>query len=136
MLLFYLLHVLILMIFELLICHDMHLHALVCLFHLMMHQLWIFRLRLLTFCRNTLMSFPKTCHRVFHHFATLSTRSTSFPVPSFRTTLRNVQTRMRRKRFSARCRRFLIRVTFVSLLALARFLCCLSLRKMAHGLCV
>jgi hypothetical protein len=43
---------------------------------------------------------------------------------------------MRQKRFSARCRRCLIRVTFVSLLALARFLCYLFLRKMVHGVCV
>jgi hypothetical protein len=58
------------------------------------------------------------------------------PGASFRTTPRIVQTRMRQKRFSARCRRYLIRVTFVSLLVLARFLCYLFLRKMVHGVCV
>jgi hypothetical protein len=26
------------------------------------------------------MTFPNTCHRVFHRFVALSTRSTSFPV--------------------------------------------------------
>jgi hypothetical protein len=40
------------------------------------------------------------------------------------------------KRFSARCKRCLIRVTIVSLFALARFLCYLFLRKMVHGVCV
>jgi hypothetical protein len=40
------------------------------------------------------------------------------------------------KKFSARCRHCLIRVTFVNLLALARFLCYLFLRKMVHGVCV
>jgi hypothetical protein len=64
------------------------------------------------------------------------TRSTSFPVPSFQTAPRTVQTRMRQKRFSARCKHCLIRVTFVSLLALARFFCYLFLRKMVHGACV
>jgi hypothetical protein len=82
------------------------------------------------------MSIPKTCHRVFHRFVALSTRSTSFQAPSFQTTPCTVQTQMRQKRFSARCRRCLIRVTFVSLLALARFLCYLFLRKMVHGVCV
>jgi hypothetical protein len=82
------------------------------------------------------MSFPKTCHRAFHPFVALSTRSTSFPVPSFQIAPRTVQTRMIQKRFSARCRRCLIRVTFVSLLALDRFLCYLFLRIMIHGVCV
>jgi hypothetical protein len=131
---FYLLHVLILMIFKMLICHAMHLYALQCLFPLMMHYLWIFRLRLLTFSRSTLMSFPKTCHRAFHRFVALSTRSTLFLAPSFQIMPRTVQTQMRQKRFSARCRCCLIRVTFVSLLALARFLCYLFLRKIVHGI--
>jgi hypothetical protein len=62
-------------------------------------------------------------------------QSTSFPAPNIQTALRTVQTRMRQKRFSARCRHCLIRVTFVSLLALAQFLCYLFLRKMVHGVC-
>jgi hypothetical protein len=120
---------------------DAHLpcYALVCssvLASLDDDHLWIFRLRLLTFCRSTLMSFPTTCHRVFHRFVALSTRLTSFPAPNFQTAPRTVQTQMRQKRFSARCRRCLIRVTFVNLLALARFLCYLFLRKMVHGVCV
>jgi hypothetical protein len=82
------------------------------------------------------MSFPKTCHRAFHHFVALSTRSTSFPARSFQIAPRTVQNRMRQKRFSTRCRRCLLRVTFVSLLALSRFLCYLFLRKMVHGICV
>jgi hypothetical protein len=49
---------------------------------------------------------------------------------------RIVQTRMRQKRFSTKCRHCLIRVTFMSLLALARSLCYLFLRKMVHGICV
>jgi hypothetical protein len=93
-------------------------------------------LALLTFCRSTLMSFTNICHRVFHRFVALSTRSTSSPVPSFQTAPCTVQTRMRQKRFSARCRRCLIKVTFVSLLALAQFLCYLFQRKMVHGVCV
>jgi hypothetical protein len=73
---------------------DAHLpcYDLVCLFPLMMHHLWIFRLRLLTFCRSTLMSFSKTCHRLFHRFVALSTRSTSFSAPSFQTAPHTVQT--------------------------------------------
>jgi hypothetical protein len=91
---------------------------------------------LLTFCRSTLMSFPKTCHWVIHRFVALSTRSTSFPAPSFETAPRTVQTQMRQKRFSARCRRCLIRITFVSQLALSGFLCYLFLRKTVPGVCV
>jgi hypothetical protein len=91
---------------------------------------------LLTFCRSTLMSFPKTYHRVSHRFVALSTRSTSSPAHSFRTAHRTVQIRMRRRRFSARYRRCLTRDTFVSLLALALFLCYLFPRKMGHGICV
>jgi hypothetical protein len=34
-------------------------------------------------CRSTLMSFPKTYHRVSHRFVALSTRSTSSPAHSF-----------------------------------------------------
>src|SRR5687767_471165 len=136
MLLFCLPHVLILMSYAMLLCHAMPLYALVCSFHLMMHHLWIFPLRLLTFCRSTLMSFQKICHRDFHHFVALSTRSTSFPAHSFRTAHRTVQIRMRRRKSSARYRRCLTRVIFVSLLALAPFLCYLFQRKMAHGVCV
>jgi hypothetical protein len=136
MLLFHLLHVHTLMIFEMLLCHAMHLYALVCLFPLRMHHLWIFRLWLQTFCRSMPMSFAKICHRVSHRFVALSTRSTSFPAPTFQTAPCTVHTRMRQKKFSARCRHCLIRVTFVSLLVLARFLCYLFLRKMVHGVCV
>jgi hypothetical protein len=132
----YLLHVLILMIYTVLICHAMHLYALVSSFHLMMHHLWLFPLRLLTFCRSTLMSFPKTYHQVSHRFVALSTRSTSSLAHSFRTAHRTVQIRMRLRRFSARYRSCLTRVTFVSLLALALFLCYLFPRKMGHGVCV
>src|SRR6188472_2957008 len=100
MLLFCLPHVLILMSYAMLLCHAMPLYALVCSFHLMMHYLWIFPLRLLTFCRSTLMSFQKIYHqdsqstlmsfqKIYHqdshHFVALSTRSTSFPAHSFRT---------------------------------------------------
>src|SRR6187551_279704 len=134
--LFSLLHVLILMIFVMLICPAMHLYALACSFHLMPHHLRILPLRLLTFCRSTLMSFPPTYHRVFHHSVALSTRSISSPVHSFRTAHHTVQIRMKRRRSSARYRRCLTRVTFVSLSALALFLCYLSQRKMDLGVCV
>src|SRR6185436_8987770 len=136
MLLFYLLHVLILMISAMLICPAMHLYALVCSFHSMMHRLWIFPLWLLTFCRSTLMSFPRTCHRVFHHSVVLSTRLISFQAHSFRAAHCTVQIQMRRRRSSARYRRCSTRVTSVSLLALAQFLCYLFQRKMDHGVCV
>jgi hypothetical protein len=66
----------------------------------------------------------------------LSTRSTSFLVPNIQTARHTIQTQMRQKRFSTRCRRHLIRVTFVSLLALAQFLYYLFLRKMVRGVCV
>src|SRR6185436_10529476 len=103
MLLFYLLHVLILMISAMLICPAMHLYALVCSFHLMTHRLWMFPLRLLTFCRSTLMSFPKSCHRVFHRSVLWSIRSISSPAHSFRTAHHTVQIRMRQRRSNAKC---------------------------------
>ena len=93
-------------------------------------------LRLLTFCRSTLMSFPKTCHRVFHRSVALSIRSISSPAHSFPTAPRTVRIRMRRRRSNARCRRCLTRGTSVSLLAPAQFLCHLFQRKMDHGVCV
>jgi hypothetical protein len=55
-LLFYLLHVLILMISMKLICPIMHFYARACLFRLMMHRLWIYPLLLLTFCRSMLVT--------------------------------------------------------------------------------
>src|SRR5687767_8213718 len=74
-------------------------------------------------------SFQKICHRDSHHFVALSTRSTSFPAHSFRTAHRTVQIRMRRRKSSARYRRCLTRVIFVSLLALAPFPCYLFQRN-------
>jgi hypothetical protein len=73
-LLFYLLHVLILMISMKLICPVMHLYAHACLFRLMMHRLWIYPLLLLTFCRSMLMFFLRTYHRVFLRSMALSIR--------------------------------------------------------------
>jgi hypothetical protein len=121
MLLFYLPHVLILMIYMRLICPVMHLYARVCLFRLMMHRLWIYPLLWLTFCRSMLMSFPQTYHRVLHHSVASRIRSISSPTLLFPTAPRTVQIQMRRRRSSARCRRCLIKDTFVSLLAHARF---------------
>jgi hypothetical protein len=80
--------------------------------------------------------FPKTYHQVSHRFVALSTRSTSSPAHSIRTAHRTVQIHMRRRRFSARYRRCLTRDTFVSLLALALFLCYFFPRKIGHGVCV
>src|SRR5688572_5077391 len=134
-LLFYLLHVLILMISMKLICPVMHLYARECLFRLMMHRLWIYPLLLLTFCRSMLIFILRTYHRVFLPSVALSIRSISSPALLFRTAPRTVQIQMRRRRSSARCRRCLIRVTFVSLLALARFLFYSFQRKMGHGVC-
>jgi hypothetical protein len=136
MLLFYLLHVLILMTYVILTCPTMHLYVLVCSFHLMIPRLWIFPLLFLTFCRSMLMFSPWTCHRVFPRFAALNTRSTSSPAPSSQTTPRTVRIQMRRRRSSARCRCCLIKVTFVNLLVLAQFLFYLFQRKMGHGVCV
>jgi hypothetical protein len=80
--------------------------------------------------------FPKDLPPCLQRFVELSTRSTSFLVPNIQTARHTIQTQMRQKRFSTRCRRHLIRVTFVSLLALAQFLYYLFLRKMVRGVCV
>jgi hypothetical protein len=56
-----------------------------------------------------LMSFPKIFHRVSHRFVALSTRSTSFPTPSFQTAPRTVHIRMRQNKFGARCSKGYIR---------------------------
>jgi hypothetical protein len=125
-----------LMISMKLICPVMHLYAHTCLFHLMMHGLWIYPLLLLTFCRSMLMFFLWTYHRVFLRSVALSIRSISSPALLFRTAPRTVEIQMRRRRSSARCRRYLIKVKFVSLLALARFLFYSFQRKMGHDVCV
>jgi hypothetical protein len=57
-------------------------------------------------------------------------RSISSPELLFRTAPRTVQIQMRRRRSSDRCRRCLIKDTFMSLLALTRFLFYSFQRKM------
>jgi hypothetical protein len=96
-LVFYLLHLLILMISMKLICPVMHFYARACLFRLMMHRLWIYPLLLLTFCRSMLMFFLRTYHRVFLRSVALSIRSISSPTLLFRTAPRTVQIQMRRR---------------------------------------
>jgi hypothetical protein len=90
-LLFYLLHMLILMISMQLICPVMHLYARACLFRLMMHRVWIYPMLLLTFCRSMLMFSLRTYHQVFLRSVALSIRSISSPALLFRTAPRTVQ---------------------------------------------
>jgi hypothetical protein len=112
-----------------------HLWSMLMFFRLMMHRLWIYPLLLLTFCRSMLMFFLRTYHRVFLRSVALSIKLISSPALLLQTVPRTVQIQMRRRRSSARCRRCLIKVKFVSLLALARFLFYSFQRKMGHGVC-
>jgi hypothetical protein len=89
----------------------------------------------LTFCRSMLMSFPRTYHRIFHHSVASSIRLISSPALLFPIAPRTIQIQMRQRRSSARSRHCLIKDTFVSLLAHARFLFYSFQRRMDHGVC-
>jgi hypothetical protein len=79
--------------------------------------------------------FPTDLPPVFHRSVASSIRSISSPMLLFPTAPRTVQIQMRRRRSSARCRCCLIKDTFVSLLAHARFLFYSFQRRMDHGVC-
>src|SRR5579859_4217486 len=102
----------------------------------MMRHLWTYPLLLLSFCRTMPMCFRRSYHQVFLPFAALSTRSTSSQALSFPTAPHTVPILMKQRRFSAMSKRYLIRATFVSLLALALFLFYLFQRRMVPGACV
>jgi hypothetical protein len=102
----------------------------------MMHHLWTYPLLLLSFCRTMPMCFRMSYHRVFLPFAALSTRSISSQAVSFPTTPRTIPIPMKQRRFSAKSKRYLIRATFVSLSAIARFLFYLFQRRMVPDTCV
>jgi hypothetical protein len=93
-------------------------------------------LLLLSFCRTMPVCFRRSYHHVFLPFATLNTRSTSSQALSFPTVMHTVPIPMKQRKFRTKSKRYLIRATFASLLALALFMFLVPKKDGTQRMCI
>src|SRR3954471_22312754 len=90
----------------------------------------------LTFCRSSLTSSHKTCHRDYHLFKGLSIKLTQFPMHHYPTVHHTIRIQRRRRRLCVKYRSCSIKVIYANLLVLVLFLLYSCLKRMVRRVCV